>query len=674
MNKLLKEFLSYILVEAVSATSKQAKDMGLKFIKGSKIYWSKTGQKPASHKTDDSGKIVPVTAQDTQPKQPKKDGTDELPPEVVRVQSPERYRGGGKKPRKSTGPTPEPGKQTVPAPEGPLNTNVADLGVQVRDGIVSPGNDFSRYSESVSILIAVHVVDNPDASDQDTLERIIELDCGSKTLTAGVGVKSIPKHLQDRYKAAKQTGVFDRCPASEEQNKARFMTMVVAQTKAARMRAAIERSKLPSVSMDAFSGDSTSRQRLRSLVEALPEGAKIYTEDGELTKEEALERIAGFGTSRFPADTALVGRDASGSLILLGFSDKKDLSAIINNSSVTKEVEQTRAALDKLLQDGVINEAEHTRLTTVLDEQNEAYAEDESKLQELVTEPARKLAEEATSAELKKFIKKAKTVSDSKTEPDKYWKRVSVFQTAAAAAAKRRGGPTQAQEENYIKWLRHADPNWDGKSKVTEEHAMRAWALKCQHVLSGKDIDPKTGEPRDLPKADQELLFRLEVIPKQEIVERASKIKNDAMGRLETIRNELNTVTVNGTPLGTYMDGVRAWHALHLDMADHKGSLSMVAEDNVVDYRSIEDCLGGVSDDSEFVSQLEIENRDIESRDYGVVTGRNVEIYSLGKDKKRKGIGVRSIRSKDGILGRLQTTWTYHPDFRDCLESKSGNN
>jgi len=68
MNKLLKEFLSYILVEAASATSQQAKDMNLKFIKGSKKYWSNNGQKPASHKTDDSGKIVPVTAQDTQPK------------------------------------------------------------------------------------------------------------------------------------------------------------------------------------------------------------------------------------------------------------------------------------------------------------------------------------------------------------------------------------------------------------------------------------------------------------------------------------------------------------------------------------------------------------------------------------------------------------------------------
>jgi len=98
MKELLKEFLSYILVEGT--TAKQAKQMNLKFIKGSRIYWSEDGEKPASHKTDDSGKIVAVSAQDTQSDKPKKDGNDKLPPEVTRTKSPERYMGG--KPKKAT--------------------------------------------------------------------------------------------------------------------------------------------------------------------------------------------------------------------------------------------------------------------------------------------------------------------------------------------------------------------------------------------------------------------------------------------------------------------------------------------------------------------------------------------------------------------------------------------
>lgn len=656
MKKLLTEFLQDLLHEARVKAVRVSQD-------GQRIVYFKSAEtfKIAQEKPGEAG--VTYRAYNAQTDSHLKQGKD-----TATTPAPTR----GEKPKQVVDkPTPEPEKQIISAPEGAENLNATSLANQIKNGIVSPGNDFSRYSESVSIFIAKSIIDAPDMSDQDIMERIIKTDCGSKTLTADVGVSSIPKRLKKRYDDLKKTGVFDTCPASESQNKARFMTMVVAETKANRMRAAIERSGLQSVSVDTFSGDTASRQRLRSTIEAIPAGAKIYTEDGELTKEEALERIAGFGTAKFPADTALLGRDTSGNLILLGFSDKKDLSAIINNSSVTKEVEQTRVVLDKLLQDGMVSEDDHRRLVTVLDEQTEEYTALEDKLQDVVTEPARILAEDTSDEQLKKFVRSAKTASGG-DDPEKYWKRVSGFQTAAAAAASRKGGATDAQEEKYIKWLRMADPSWDGKSEVSDTHAMKAWALKCQHILSGNDIDPKTGEPRDLPKPDQELLFRLEVIPKKQIVEQAAAIKNDAMKCLETVRDALNILQVGGTPLGTYMDGVRAWHALHLDMADHKGSLSMVAEDNVVDYHAIQDCLGGISDSKSFIGDLDIQTRDIVSKDYGVVTGRSVEVFSIGKGgKKRSGVGVRSIRSKDGILGRLQTTWTYHPDFRDCLESKS---
>ena len=64
MNKLLKEFLSYILVEAESAASKQAKKMGLKNIAGP--YWSQTGESPATHKSE--GDKVVLIGKDDQPK------------------------------------------------------------------------------------------------------------------------------------------------------------------------------------------------------------------------------------------------------------------------------------------------------------------------------------------------------------------------------------------------------------------------------------------------------------------------------------------------------------------------------------------------------------------------------------------------------------------------------
>lgn len=651
MNKLLKEVISYIL-EVDNAAVLKAKKDGYKSLGGG--YWSKSGEKPAEATT--RGGIFRVLTPDEKKALEKGDDdkdTETLPPEVVRIQDPEQLRGTRKPKGKAIPTTPEPGELTTPAPEGAENTNTKNLADLVRKGFKSPGNDFSKYSEAVSIIMSKYLVDNQTAADIATMERIIELDCGSATLTKEVGVTTIPKNLKARYEALKKANVFDKCPdSSEAQNKARFMTMVVAQKKAELMSGAIERSGLTSVSIDAFSGDVDSRQKLRSAIENLPDGAVVYTETGEtLTREEALERIDGFGTAKFPADTALLGRDASGNAILIGFSDKKDLSAIMNNSSISVEMEQTRTVLNQLLKDGKISAADHKQMSALLEAEYAAYVRDERELSETVSEPATVLA---SSKQLKQFVKKAKAASGG-SDPEKYWRRVSKFQEQATKNA------TPSNKTEYLQWLRQA--GWDGKSKVSDELAMRAWALKCKSVLESGG---------QLAKPDQELLFRLEVVPKKKIVESVAAIKGRAMGRLKTIRDGLDAVKINGRPLGTYMDGVRAWHALHLDMKEHKGSLVMVAEDNVVDYDSLEECLGGISERQDFIDNLDIEQRDITSREYGVVTGTSLEVFSVGRGGQRNSIGVRSIRSKDGILGRLQTTWNFHPQFRKCLESKKG--
>lgn len=563
---------------------------------------------------------------------------------------------------------------TVPAPQGVDNLNTNSLVQQIRSGFVSPGNEFSRYSESVSIVTAKYVIDHPTASDEDVMAQIVKMDCGSKTMNSEVGVQSIPKKLRARYKALQESGVFKTCTdengnvveLSESQNRARFMTMIVAQKKAERMRKAIQRRNLPAVSVDSFSGDQTSRQQLRARIESLPESAKIYSETGEeLDRSEVLKQIGGFGTSRFPADTAMLGQDASGNVIFIGFSDKKDLKAIINNSSISVETERARNTLQELLQQGKVTQEQHDDAVRVLEEGQQEFDSCQDELQDVVVAPARSLVRVLRSGDKKqiyKLIRTAKTASGG-SDPAKYWKRVSAFQSAAGKK------PTPAREKEYLRWLRKA--GWDGKSKVSDEVAMRAWALKSAHILENPETEG------DLPKADQELLYRLQdEKTRKKTVERVGAIKRRAIDALAATRERLDEIKIggdNGIGFGTFMDGVHAWQALHLNMGEFKGSLVMVAEDNVVDYEAIEDCLGGISERSDFLRQLKIDVRDVTSREHGIVTGTSVEVYSVGKEGQPVSVGVRSMRSKDGILGKLQTTWTFHPDFRDCLESKQDN-
>ncbi len=584
-----------------------------------------------------------------------KDTPAQSPPAVVKPAP--KKQSVSKKPAKDTASDEPKSAQTRPAPGGIGTLNSTSLAQQIRRGIVAPGNDFSRYSEAVSIFVSKYIVDNPDASDEDIMAKLTELDCDSATLNTKVAA-TIPRRLKSQYDSLQKTGAFSSgCSKkySEKQNRARFMTMVVAKQKARRMQAAITKTKLTGVSVDSFSGDQDSLAAMRKLIEEST--GKFYSETGqEIDKQTMLEFVGGFGTAKFPADTALVGRDSNGNVIFMGFSDKKDLNAIINNSTVTKEFDRTASTLDSLRRDGKITEEQHSQATSDMAKLTSDYEEAERKLRTVTTSPATRLVEIASSSpkDLKPFIDRAKSLSRGST-PDKYWKEVISGPFEAAATGKGR-------HKSKLKYLEMA--GWKAGDELTDEIMLTAFAHMAKETLESDDPDVS------LTKDAQEVLFRLGVVDAKEMVEQVGKIRIQALEIIGQTREALNKITVNGLPLGTLMDGIRAWKGLHLDMDEYAGTLSMVAEDVVVDYESIQECLGGVSQLSDFTKTLKISSRDITSKEHGITTGANIEVFSVAPSGERVNVGVRSIRSKEGILGRLQTTWTYHPEFQDCLASK----
>jgi hypothetical protein len=648
MNQLLKEFISYIL--EVETAAQQAKKAGYKSLGGG--YWSKSGDKPAEATTR-GGQFRKLTAQEKKKLAQADAGQRPTPtqePKEVPTTTPT---------VQDKTPPQEPGQLTVSAPGGIQTLNSTGLAQQIRTGIVAPGNDFSRYSEAVSIFMSKYIVDNPDASDEEIMQNLVRLDCDSKTLSSKV-TSTIPRRFAAQYKQLKSSGAFrSGCATeySEAQDRARFMTMIVAKAKAQRMATAIERTGLRGVNLDSFSGDQVSLSEMKKIIEQST--GKFYSETGkEISKDEMLKFINGFGTAKFPADTALVGRDTSGNVIFIGFSDKKDLNAIINNSTVTKEIERTQDLLENLKSDGKITEEQHAQLKSDIGELSRQYEDAENELKEVTSSPATRLVEiaETNPRGLREYIKKAKNLSKG-SDPAKYWnERIGKFQKAATKKA------TSANEQENLQWLRKA--GWDGKSTVSDEMALTAFAYKSQSILSA-------GE-EDLPKDDQEILFRLGIVDPKEMVQKVGEIRKRSLDILTQTRVALDQVKIYDLPLGTFIDGVRAWKGLHLDMGDYDGTLSMVAEDNVVDYESIEQCLGGLSSIRDFTSNLQISTRDIKNKEYGITTGATVEVFSVTPTGDKVNVGVRNIRSKDGILGRLQTTWTYHPEFQDCLASKKG--
>jgi hypothetical protein len=648
MNQLLKELISYIILEE---TGFIAVSLGKGGASPRVVYFKTEKTRQDAIKKGTHRKYNPNTDKNLQRKSSGADKTT-APAEPVAKPSEKPADKPVQKPAESP-------SGTVPSPQGIQSLNSTELAQNIRVGFDAPGNAFSKYSEAVSIFVSKYIVDNPGASDEEIMSVLTTLDCNSKTFTPTV-TATIPRRFSAQYKKLKESGAFSSgCTKqySEAQNRARFMTMIVAKMKAERMAQAIQRTGLSGVNVDSFSGDQGSLSALKRIIEDAT--GKFYSEKGEeLTKEEVSKYISGFGTSEFPADTALVGKDASGNIILLGFSDKKDLAAIINNSTVTKEMNRTISTLDSLLVDKKITEEEHKQLTSTINKLSSDYEKEEQKLKDVTSSPATKLVEiaETDSTRLNELVSKAKTLSTGDYR-QKYWdERIAKFQSAAKKKA------TPSNENDNLQWLRKA--GWDGKSEVSDALALTAFAYKCQDILMKGD--------EDLPKDDQKVLFRLGVVDPKEMVAKVGEIRKNALKILAQTRTALDQVQVIGLPLGTLMDGIRAWKGLHLDMGDFKGALSMVAEDNVVDYESIEKCLGGLTSLQDFASNLSINTRDIKSKEYGITTGASVEVFSVTPTGEKINVGVRNIRSKDGILGRLQTTWTYHPEFQQCLSSKKG--
>lgn len=165
MNKLLKEFLSYILVEAESVSSKQAKKMGLKNISGP--YWSQSGQSPATHKSE-GDKIVPVGKND-QPETPvtTKTSTDgkKRPSTAPNTQ---------RQPIDTTNreipPSIQSSTKNLPGAKGVLN---AVVGITEK-GSAGAGSKESRAAEASVVVVTHHLLGLRKSSDTNIDEFLLK--------------------------------------------------------------------------------------------------------------------------------------------------------------------------------------------------------------------------------------------------------------------------------------------------------------------------------------------------------------------------------------------------------------------------------------------------------------------------------------------------------------------
>lgn len=565
----------------------------------------------------------------------------------------------------------EPKQPTTPTPslgvygQDPSKINATKVENEIKYGYRKKrplGNDFSRYQEAMSVVAARWIIDNPDATDQEIMEYMTSVDCKGSLLAGRVSA-TLPKEYETEFNDLKNSGAFsNQCSKgySATKNKARFMTMLMAKRKADRMKTAMVNNNMGYAQFDSFSGSSDSISRLKKLITGLPEGVTIKTETGtELSKEQVLELVSNFGVADAPADTTMIAQSPLGDIVFISFSDKKELNAIINNSTVTRMVQEKKDRLKDLVERGLISEEDAARASKEVDNSLERYKRAEEDLRTVTKNPARELLDtiENNPTETKELIKRIKKLSSGKNKA-KYWnERIrKVFRSAA----------DNKYHRSKVKYLEMA--GWSEGDRLTDEIMLKAFAF-----MSIDLIDSEEG----LNIEDQRILGGVAGDQrKQQLVEQVGVIRDKALSILSQTRETLNALqitTTNGTQIGagTYLDAIDAWRSLHLDMKKYGGAMTMAVGDQIIDYEDIEHCLGGISDDQTFAEALSIETRRTLDREYGeYTTGQNVEVFSVSPEGRKIRVGLREIRSKSGLFGKLETTFKYHTDFQKCLKSR----
>ena len=87
-----------------------------------------------------------------------------------------------------------------------------------------------------------------------------------------------------------------------------------------------------------------------------------------------------------------------------------------------------------------------------------------------------------------------------------------------------------------------------------------------------------------------------------------------------------------------------------------------------------------VDDTNDLISNFEVDDIDTDdnsskilifdrSVDPPQVTGRKAAVYAVTKSGKRIPIAEKSLRSKSGQLGRLQSTYTWSKEMQECFKA-----
>jgi hypothetical protein len=160
-----------------------------------------------------------------------------------------------------------------------------------------------------------------------------------------------------------------------------------------------------------------------------------------------------------------------------------------------------------------------------------------------------------------------------------------------------------------------------------------------------------------------------------EIKKRSLDVQRETNDRLNKTKIKLPNGTIKG--LGDYLEGKNIIDKLHLSVVDgekgegvgkYAGLFNLNMGGTVVEAEQIKAALNIESTD-DFITHFDVgkpgDGEEVtKNAKTGAITGRNIFVYAITKEGKRIPIAMKTQRSKQGVTGKLNTTYQWHPEVQ----------
>ena len=534
--------------------------------------------------------------------------------------------------------------------ESETTQQALDNGYKKGEPWVAPGNAGSNFNENISNEGSLILEKYPDLTEEELAEILYR-----KTLDTNLGKqqkKTIVESPNKGDKGSIPEGV-------ENKDLYKFNIIAARSAKSKNDRAKLGKQKAidqvgfgEDTTQDVFGGTESDLKRLESKVE---KANKIFVYDREtdkvyeIPKDRMVEWVKSSGGGENAADTSVITEDENGNIIYDGWSDKKGFNDIQANGTLFSDFTKKEKITDKLVESGNLDENTANQVKDILSKSKDEVKELENQYKK-------------TGIQLSKHF-------ESLEGEDR--------ERAIKHLEEQNKGYEESGTTNHIQnaMKHYGVDSFDEliTSMANEGDKMSGDRIKIASRMG-------TSERKYLKNNNQDIPDNLDT---RKII---SDLREKALGIQKKTTEELNKLngkTKSGKekPVGDLMGFKEVTDDLHLDKIDEpkddedydsilKRNTELAMAGEKVSSEDIKKCLG-VKNTSDAQDNFKVltEERFTKDRETNkFTTGKVVEIFAIDKEGKKKFIGVKTYRGKNGPDSKTSTTTQWSHNMQKCFD------